>query len=323
MAVVKAPYVATAPWAITAVADAVRDALIGAGMMPSWHDSFASGGREHRVLVVTYDAAKTYGKTYYWFTFDGYGIWVRTSTGWNITSHIPSGPAGAGTQHLDWGDTNTTNNNFAHQILTLSVSTDFSITRYTISGRSFFLFRTGTLNSVYTIDPTGTVFRPFYDLDLGYHSGIYRVAINARQVVFNSVIRHRRELFMGSSINFGGSSTTEVSVSSYSIPVNFPGTFIGETMPQAGFVLPGWSAGINPSVTNNFNPVFNGIRLSSIHENDLPTDFGITSIKVSNTMSVQDTAKVSSGEIYELLNIANLGSVDTVTSNPAFVARTT
>ena len=323
MAVAKAPYVATAPWAISAVADAVRDALVGAGMMAAWHDSFVSGGREHRVLVVTYDAAKTYGKTYYWFTFDGSGIWLRTSTGWNVTSHIPSGPTGAGTQFVDWSDTDTANISYAHKILTLSASTDFSITRYTASGRSFFLFRTGTLSETYTIDPAGTVFRPFYDLNLGYHSGVYRVAISGRTVVFNSVSRNRRELFMGSSINAAGSSTSEVSVSTWSIPVNFPGTGVGEIMPQNGFVLPGWAAGTNPSVTQPFNPVFTGIRICSVHENDLPADFGITSIKVSNTMSVQDTATVSSTEIYELLNIVNLGFVGTVTSNPAFVARTT
>jgi hypothetical protein len=325
MAVTKQAHVAGAPWTITQVTDAVRDAFIGAGLMTAWHDSFTSGGREHRVLEIIYNGSKTYGKTYYWFTFDGTGIWVRTSTGWNTTSKIPSGPGVTGTQFVDWYDTNTSQlptSGAAYTLLAVSTSINFSITRYTTSGRSFFVLRTGTTYQTFTIDPPSTGFRTFYDLNLGYHSGIYRILAQNSRISINSVHRHRRDLLLGSSINGGSGGATEVTCANYCIPLNF-GIQTSETYPNSGFALPGWTTAANPSAGSNFNPVFNGIRLTSIHSTDLPTDFGISSIKNSNILAIQDNATVSAGvEEYEILAFSNQGEVNSITSNPVFLART-
>jgi hypothetical protein len=107
----------------------------------------------------------------------------------------------------------------------------------------------------------------------------------------------------------------------YSIPVNFGSTGIAE-FPQEGFVLPGWTTDANPSAGSNFNPVFNGIRLTSAHSTDLPADFGISSIKNSNILAIQDNATVTAGvEEYEILTFANSGSIGGITSNPVFLAR--
>jgi hypothetical protein len=322
MAVTKQSYAAVAPWTIIQVTDAVRDAFIGAGLMTAWHDSFSSCGREHRVLEITYDAAKTYGKTYYWFSFDGTGVWVRTSTGWNVTSKIPAGVGGAGTQYVDWFSTNTANLDSAFALLAISTSISFSITRYTSSGRSFFVLRTGSTYQTITIDPPGTAFRAFYNLNLGYHSGIYKVFASDRRVRVNSIHRNRRELLIGSSIGTSSQGHSfDVNCTVYSIPVNFGSTGIAE-FPQEGFVLPGWTTDANPSAGSNFNPVFNGIRLTSAHSTDLPADFGISSIKNSNILAIQDNATVTAGvEEYEILTFANSGSIGGITSNPVFLAR--
>jgi hypothetical protein len=322
MAVTKQAYVAGAPWTITQVTDVVRDAFIGAGLMTAWHDSFTSGGREHRVLEIIYNGSKTYGKTYYWFTFDGTGIWVRTSTGWNTTSKIPSGVGGVGTQFVDWGDTDTTANNYAYLLLSVSTSISFSITRYTSSGRSFFVLRTGTTYQTFTIDPPSTGFRAFYDLNLGYHSGIYRVLAQNRLISINSIQRHRRELLFGSCINGGQGGAGDVSCINYCIPVNFGNTF-QVVYPNPGFALPGWTTAANPSAGSNFNPVYDGIRLTSIHSADLPADFGVSSIKNSDILAIQDNATVSAGiEEYEILAFSNSGTINSLTSNPVFLART-
>jgi hypothetical protein len=133
-------------------------------------------------------------------------------------------------------------------------------------------------------------------------------------------------LLLGSSIN----SDTEqynygvfIVVNQYCIP-NTGTTGTGFTFPDSGFLLPGWTTTANPSAGTNFNPVFNAIRLTSIHAADMPTDFGIASIKVSNTLAIQDNATVTAGtEEYEILQFANLGFINTgLTSNPVFLART-
>ncbi len=326
MAVVEETYLATAPWAAAVVCTQLQDAFIDAGLMSAtWHDSFTSGGREHRVLEVIYNGSKAYGKTYYWFTVDGTGIWVRTSTGWNTTAKIPSGPGVAGTQYVDWFDANTTANNAAHLLLSISASINFTITRVSSGARSFFLLRTGATSRMFTIDPAGTTFKAFYNLDLGYHSGIFSVEADLRQIKFDSLQRNRRELLLGSCLN-GSTSAADfrasATVSPFSIPVNF-GTNSAASFPNQGFVLPGWTTAANPSAGSNFNPVHQGLRLTSIHAADMPTDFGIASLKISNISAVGDNANVTNGlEEYKIGAINNAGATGGITSNPIFVYRT-
>jgi hypothetical protein len=87
--------------------------------------------------------------------------------------------------------------------------------------------------------------------------------------------------------------------------------------------MPGWTTAANPTAGSNFNPVFTGLRLSSIHAAELPSDFGVSCIKVSNTLAIQDNATVSAGiEEYEILNFSNDGFNGTIANNPVFLART-
>jgi hypothetical protein len=322
MAVVEQTYAAVAPWAVVDVCARLQSAFTDAGLMTTWFASFASGGREHRVLEIIYNAAKTYGKTYYWFTVDSAGIYVRTSTGWNTSTNIPCGPGVAGTQYVDWGDTDTTALNFAHQLFTIQSTISFTVTRYSSGGRSFFLFRTGTTYRTLTIDPAGTTFKTFYDLALGYHSGIFSVDTVSRRVRILSLHRNRRELLLGSCLNGGASNASPLAVNTFCIPVNF-GSFGFSVLPDEGFALPGWTTASNPSAGQNFNPVFHGIRLTSVHAADMPADFGIASIKVSNLLAIQDNAVVSAGtEEYKIGAFSNTGDASGTTSNPVFLFRT-
>jgi hypothetical protein len=322
MAVTKQAYAsATAPWAATAVCDDLRDAFTGAGLMTGWFDSFSSGGREHRVMEVVYNSSKTYGKTYYWFTISTTGIWLRVTSGWNAGSDIPSG-----TQFLDFFDTTTTGLNGATQLLALNSSVSFSCTRYTSSGRSFFVIRTGTDYSTFTIDGASTTFISLYDLAIGYHQGFFRVTISSFTIGFACPNRTRRALLMGSSLNHNQSAvnfSTQFRVASYSLPRN-AGNQGSTTFSDEGFILPGWTTAANPAASSNFNPVFTGLRLSSCHASDLPADFGITAIKTSNTLAIQDNATVTATvEEYEILHFLNQGFQNVnIASNPAFLART-
>jgi hypothetical protein len=295
--------------------------------MSAWHDSFAAGGREHRVLEIIYNGSKAYGKTYYWFTVSATGIWIRTSTGWNTGSDIPSGPGVAGTQFVDWFSTDTSALSGATQMIELLTSISFSVTRYTASGRSFFVLRTGTTFCTFTIDSASTTFRSFYDLDLGYHSGAYLVRTSGRAVTISQMQRNRRELLVGSSLNndgfFESNYRQSLVVNQYCIPNTGTAGMLA-TFPDPGFLLPGWTTAANPSAGTDFNPVFTAIRLTSIHAADMPADFGIASLKVSNTLAIQDNATVIAGtEEYEVLQFSNQGFLSTgLTSNPVFLART-
>lgn len=323
MAVVEQTYAAVAPWAVTDVCARLQSAFTDAGLMTAWFASFASGGREHRVLEIIYDAAKAYGKTYYWFTVDSTGIYVRTSTGWNTSTNIPSGPGVAGTEYVDWGDTNTAALNFAHQLFTIQSTINFTVTRYTSGGRSFFLFRTGTTYRTFTVDPAGTAFKTFYDLAKGYHSGIFGVDTINRRVRILSLHRNRRELFLGSSLNRGTSSASLVPVSNFCVPVNFGSFGSALGFPDEGFVLPGWTTDANPSAGENFNPIYHSFRLTSVHAADMPADFGIASIKFSDLLAIQDNAYVSIGtEEHKIGAFSNSGVINGITSNPAFLFRT-
>ena len=323
MAVTKQAYAsAVAPWASTAVCDDVRDAFIGAGLMTAWFDSFTSGGYEHRVLEVVYDNTKAYGKTYYWFTFNGVGIWLRIVSGWNAVSHIPTGA-----QYVDFFDNDTTALNGATPLLNISTSISFSCTRYTSSGRSFFVFRTGTAFITFTIDPASTTFRAFYDLAKGYHEGFFQAVVSNYLVGFACLNRARRSLLLGSSLN---NATGEyiyrhyLRVCAYALPRTAGSSGTATPNEQGAWQLPGWTTAANPSAGSNYNPVFNGLRLSSVHAADLPSDFGISSIKNSNTLAIQDNATVTASvEEYEILNFRTDGFDAAASANNAvFLART-
>jgi hypothetical protein len=329
MAVVELPRIAQAPWNIGQVCDAVKTAFIDAGLMTDWFDSFTNGGYEHRVLEITYNSSKTYGKTYYQFIFgadggSGSGIWVLTSTGWNATTHYARGAGtSVGVEGVDWvQNSGTLNPGTGYNLIGLSTSISFSITSYTSGGRAFFTLRTGNSWRTFTIDPAGTTFRSFFDLNLGYHSGIYSVVAEEGQFRVFGLQRLRRELLIGSSVGGGYGSNFGVTLNSYSLPQNYPNNFYSN-FPAAGFVLPGWTTNANPSAGSNFNPIFPGLRLTSIHAADLPSDFGTTTIKNSNILAIQDNATVTPGvEEYEILAFTNANGGSGVTNSPAFLART-
>ena len=65
MAVVKEVYNLPIGFTTVDLCDLYRDAFIDAGYMASWYHSFTEANRQHRVLELTYNGAKTYGKTYF------------------------------------------------------------------------------------------------------------------------------------------------------------------------------------------------------------------------------------------------------------------
>ena len=338
MAVTKSIHAVVAPWGVSQVADAFKDAFIAAGLMTDWHDSFTSGGYEHRILEVVYDATKTYGKCYYCFILDGVGVRVKTVTGWDTVNNMPKGPTSAGDQRYDWPDDDSAANsvnssNTWTTLLTLSNSINCSVTRYTSGGRTFFILRSATNWVTFTIDPPSTTFRSWYSDALigGYHSGIWGVRTNdthAKATAFSTYNRTSRALFGGGGADVAGSTTNSpmrMSGWGFQDMQTLGGTRRYGSFDENANNLPQWyGATMNNGVLSDFLPVFNGIRPSVIYAADLPNDFGVGALRgaAANSVSIQDTMVVSAGvEEYEVLSFRNPGGTTGVV-NPLFLART-
>jgi hypothetical protein len=327
MAVDKQAYAAIAPWTVTTVCDLFEEAFIDAGLMTAWYDSFTADGREHRVLEVTYDVTKAYGKTYYWFTINGVGVWMRTAPVWDALNHQPDG-----LQYVDWRVQNMTDMGEAPLLLTISNSISCSLTRYTSGSRTFFVFRSGFTHNNFTIDPSDTTFRSFYNLDYGYHSGLWNVAPSGTRILFYSLYRTRRDLFLGGQMNAGSNGYGSAAVMNIFALAPTYGNYTwynsGWTPPQEGYILPSWNTFSSPSIPpSGLNPVYTGMVPNSVVTSPLPDDFGMSMIKNSNLLAIQDNATVTPGvEEYEILHFVNgnvaYQSSNGITSNPVFLART-
>lgn len=338
MAVTRQIHAVSAPWSVSQIADAFRDALIGAGLMTGWHDSFASGGFEHRILEVVYDGAKLYGKTYYWFVFSGTEIRWKLCAGWNTTDNIPKGPSGAGGQTFDWPEAATAANSVTNysllvttsEYLTLSSSVNVSITRYTASGVSYFVVRAATAYMVFTVDPASISLRSWYRDGLvgAMHNGITEVRCSTNGVRFFQRGRTKRSLLFGGGTDLNSlypASPVDLSCWGFQNMSTALGLGrYGGSAPNNCNNIPQWyGADMNSGILNDFLPVFNSFRRSVIYDADLPADFAIGALRggAANTVSIQDTMVVTAGvEEYEVLGFANNGANGN--ANHLFLART-
>lgn len=343
MAVTEQLYTQAATWTAAQCATLVRSAFIDAGLMTEWYDSFLSGSMENRILEVQYDGAKTYGKTYYWFIFTGSSMYLALATGWNATTHVPTG-----TQYLDYYST-TTNAITNHYLLaTWSASTSLTITRYQSAvdtNFSWFLMRNGSssLNFHIAHSSVGNKIVPWVDLDKTF---FHHFLICSSQISnLSGAIGFRQYLLLRRSYVFGaklrgitnvqfyglgasGGSYTNYPVAAYqgigngnNIVTNFldGGDY---NMYSSPFVLPVYFNNTNPAYTTDQVPIFTGMLYSNYLQKALPSDFGITFHYANNTMTLQDTFVVSSGsEEWEMIAFSNSGTITTGAS-PLFLART-
>jgi hypothetical protein len=336
MAVTKSVHALVAPWNVAQLADAFRDAFIAAGLMGAWHDSFTSGGYEHRILEIDYDNTKTYGKCYYHFMFTGVSVHLKVYTGWNATDNFPKGPTDVGEMRKDWAAPTTASaavdrTNEALPFLTLSGSINRSVTRYTAGGRTFFVLRSATTWFTFTIDPAGTTFRTWYQDALvgAMHAGFWAPQTTSQTIIFNHFCRTKRTLFGG--VSYDDSLTNAAAgyrLSAYEFQSIL--TDVGVGRYRGGFnnngaSLPHWDGpDMNNGVLSTFYPVFNGLRPGVIYAADLPNDFGVGGLRgaASNTITIQDTMVVTAGvEEYEVLAFNNSGNTTGAVA-PLFLART-
>jgi hypothetical protein len=316
MAVTKETYTAAATWTAAQLATLFEDAFVDAGLMTAWYDTFLSGTVENRILEITYNGAKTYGKTYYWFTFTTTAIGVSVATGWNAATDVPTG-----TQYLDYFAT-TTNTQSNHYIVRtgLATGTTAELVRYTASGYSWFAFRNGATPTPFFIAPAATGIAPWIDLDkvlfhhfiLGLTSVTSATSTSHAFIEFSSVYALRRSYYAQGWLRARtaiGSYLDAWSTLGYMALGNTSNSTSNDNTTATHILVPYGFNNTNPAYTTNYFPIINGFSYSNYVTSSMPADFGIffnygvTAFAFGDRIVV--TAGVEEWEVYGFANNTN------------------
>jgi hypothetical protein len=316
------------------LATGFASALTDGGLLTSstWYDSFADSGIENRILEVQYDNTKTYGKTYYWFMFTSSGVWVHSCTGWNATTHVPTG-----TQYLDYFSTSTGTTSNHLSVVTVSNSTNATFTIYKSGTCAWIMLRNSTTSYVFNVFPAGISFQPWADLNknniVGYAVPYVQTNGNGGfvQLWGNSGVT-RRTFIVGSAMRGSPNAYmySEYGRERYS-GYQFVGhTDYGQSSNYAGYpsnnpfgiLVPAGSSVANPAYTSNYYPIINNLAYAPWSTSNMGADFGVFGDYANNTYGLQDTVVVSAGtEEWEVLGFKNNGYPNNQQVSPLFLAR--
>jgi hypothetical protein len=331
MAVTVETYTATATWTAAQLAALFEDAFIDAGLMTAWYDSFLNTV-ENRILEIEYDDTKTYGKTYYWFQFTTGGVFLHVATGWNATTHVPTG-----TQYLDYFAT-TTNATTNHKTLrTLTPSTTVTLTRYTSDVNadfSWFLIRNGTSSYNFHIPDADAAKVSWLDLNKVLFCPFLtaNTSISAAQgyVSFTNNGAQLRRSYLGSAALRGNvtageyhNTRFELSTFVYQGSGNVNNSITNNIAASSTSILvPTAFNNTNPLFTTDVVPVFTSVNYWSYLNEAMPLDFGISFHYANNTMVVRDKLIVTAAsEEWEMIAVSNASFTGGTYASPMFVAR--
>ena len=351
MAVTKQTYSMSAGFTRVDVANALRSALIDAGLMTDWYDSFSpSGSMECRVLRIQHDSTKTYGDSFYYFNITNSDIGVALATnGWKITGTAPINIP-TGTQYLDWhtlpaSATPSSLSYYSTHLLSYSAVSNFFLDRYTSgddSKQSWFTFRQPSSlgrSQPFSFLHKDTSLHSWIDLNKGCISGLCfaRAAVSIRAGIIRFTIEEnlRRCLSFGNSLRgfaelLGSSRFHAASLNLYSyIGVgsqtnspdnNYPGSFSG-TNPGAAIPLPVGRNYVNSEYVTDYVPICTNLPWSYYTPTRLANDFGIYMHYAANDIALGDRFIVQSTiNEWEVLNFANNTNV-TDGASASFLAR--
>jgi hypothetical protein len=326
MAVTKQTYTAAATWTAAQLATLFEDAFVDAGLMTAWFDSFLSGTVENRILEITYNGAKTYGKTYYWFTFTTTAIGVSVATGWNAATDVPTGTA-----LLDFFAT-TTNTQANHYIVRtgLATGTAAELVRYTDSGYSWFAFRNGAAPTPFFIAPAATGIAPWIDLDkvlfhhfiLGVPSVTAATGTSRAFVSFVSAFGLRRSYWTQGILR--DRTTVPLYLETHiTLAYTAQGNSISTTtnyVETSSVLVPYGFNNTNTAYTADYFPIVNGYSYSNYTTSNMPADFGIFFNYGVTVFAFGDRIVVTAGvEEWEVYGFAN--NTDARNASALIVAR--
>ena len=319
MTVTKQTYTAAPTWTAAQLATIFQNAFVDAGLMTAWYDSFVNSGIEHRILEIIYDGTKTYGKTYYWFTFTS-TIGISVASGWNATTHVPTG-----TQYVDYYAT-ATNTQANHLTFRsgLTTGTAVELVRYTDSGYSWFALRNGAAPSQFFIAPASTGLPPWIDLNkvFFHHFIIPTISVASPTGSGRAVVEFTSAYFLRRSLGSGflrGLTTvsnyirtlTTLGYVSFGNGNNNTDNYIGYAEFNRMVLVPYGFNNTNPAYTTNYTPVINGYSYSNYTTSNMPADFGIFFNYGPTAFAFGDRIVVSAGvEEWEVYGFANNTSFD-------------
>ncbi len=321
MTVTKETYTAAATWTASQLATLFEDAFIDAGLMTAWFDSFLSGTVENRILEITYNGAKTYGKAYYWFMFTTTSINISIASGWNVSTDVPTG-----TQYLDFYSTATnTTANHDNLALSLATATAAELVRYTDSGYSWFVFRNSATSTPFFIAPAATGVASWIDMDkVFFHHFIFGVSTvtnatstSVATVDFRSAITLRRS-FYSQGINNQQTAVSGFNRRMHTLGYVAAGNSVATTGNYSEVAVAGRNVLVpygfnntNPAYTANSFPVIKGYSYSYYTTSNMPADFGIFFNYGTTSFAFGDRIVVSAGvEEWEIYGFANNTSAD-------------
>jgi hypothetical protein len=332
MAVTKQEYPMTAGFTSASVANALRSALIDAGLMAEWFDSFAiSGDRICRVLQIVHDPTKTYGTCFYYFIVENGGIAVALATnGWDATAPAPINVP-TGTQYLDWHTLPASCSIGPSQLscttlFNYSTTSNLVLDRFTSGSdtkQSWFVFRqtsTVTRSRPFTFLHKDMALHSWIDLSKGCISGLTRLtaATSDRAGLVNFQIDEnlRRCLSVGPALqgSTSGSNYHAQQYNAYSYfgagssasgaNVNFPNW--GGSNKIAATPLPVGRNAANPAYTSDYVPVCSNIPWNLWTPTRLADDFGVYMRYDSNDIALGDRFVVQAAtNEWQVLDFAN------------------
>jgi hypothetical protein len=302
--------------------------------MSDWHDSFDNGNYFHRILEISYDSSKTFGKSYYWFNFNAVNnrIAFQTPSGWDTVNNVP-----IGTLWLDYTATATnTDSGYRTFLASLSTASDISITRYTSAvdnNLSWFLLRNNTIYQCFLIAPPSHQVAPWIDLNKNTFSHLITpyctTASLAAGIAFTAnTVGIRRSYGYGAALHNDVNARGMVyNTAAYAVPGRGSNSVIpncGSSGPYSfnyqspainalAIMLPNALSAANPAYTSDYAPVVTGVPYSFYMTNAvLPSDMGIVPHYANNTLAELDRFIVTAGvEEWEVLAEANSSTITT------------
>jgi hypothetical protein len=306
-------------------ATAIRQSFIDAGLMTEWFDSDLASGIEHRILEITYNAAKTYGKTYYWFQFTGANMFAHIATGWNATTKLPTG-----SNYLDYIGLKTATTNHL-RFANLNNSQVVTITRITSGERanfSVFFIRNGSTSFNFCIDPTAPR-ADVVDLDKVCYSSMMFARVRtsgftglANWQLFPMTLRRN---FLGTWLReqttvseYGANNTASapwevgrdagnrLPGTTYGWPGNASNDNLNASFnAHVSMMAPVGHSANNTSYSSDYRPAWSGMRFNVYSDATLPTDFILLGVYNTITLEILTYAEFFTGETYLVFALAN------------------
>ena len=345
MPVTKQTYTINSGFTRTEVATALRSALIDAGLMTEWYDSFASGSSKLcRVLRIEHDSTKTFGTCFHYFAINDGAIGVALATnGW-------SGNVPTGAQYLDWHRLPVEAFPGESRIFDYSTSSNLVLTRFTSQldpKQSWFVFSqtvsgTTTRSKPFSFLHKDTALHSWLDLSKGCISGFTTVDAYAGQTppgpgYLNFKIEEnlRRCLSIGYALrgSTGGAFFHNLSLNTncyYGLGMNSNDesglNWLARGNAQGGTPLPIGRNAANPAYSTDYTPICNNVPWNLWTPTRLANDFGlyiqyntaapdVNVIALGTKIIVQST--VNEWEVLQFFNNSAL----IVGATPMFLAR--